>query len=477
RQINGTTRYAYDALNQLTKVQYPSYTEELYYDKAGNRIRRMAKGVEELYQYDPGNRLTGYTKGGVTTQFTYDKAGKLLKDNKAEYTYDAFNRTEKVETFDGHVQINRYDAEGLRHEMEEDGKLVQFIFRGDEVVTEETENKVIRFIRGYDLIASDAESARTYYHYASDEMSSITHVVEETNVLNHYEYDAWGNTTVCEETVENRFRFNGQQLDPVTQQYYLRARFYNPVIARFTQEDTYRGDGLNLYAYCANNPVYYVDPSGHNPDCVTKKANAYMEQGVPKEIAYRKAYADLINQKLQNPDLSPAQKQMLLDKLSKTTDMSRISDTTLVEAANAIHQAQYGDSRRDYYYRPVSVTITSDGKVVVTKNNGVIGPKSRDAARTIFGDDVIIPKGRGQNYDNTKWKDTAGTPIVTAGPKHAEARGFQAVLSRFGEDALSGARQATTKPSCPKCKKLYDKWNEYFKSEGMSEIINLTGYR
>lgn len=35
------------------------------------------------------------------------------------------------------------------------------------------------------------------------------------------------------------------------------------MIGRFTQEDTYRGDGLNLYAYCAGNPVYYVDPSGH----------------------------------------------------------------------------------------------------------------------------------------------------------------------------------------------------------------------
>ncbi|MBO5146554.1 MAG: hypothetical protein J6C19_13675 [Lachnospiraceae bacterium] len=50
---------------------------------------------------------------------------------------------------------------------------------------------------------------------------------------------------------------------PVTRQYYLRTSFYNLVIARFTQVDTYRGDGLNLYAYCANNPVYDVDPSGH----------------------------------------------------------------------------------------------------------------------------------------------------------------------------------------------------------------------
>ena len=48
-----------------------------------------------------------------------------------------------------------------------------------------------------------------------------------------------------------------------TGQYYLRARYYNPVVGRFLQEDTYHGDGLNLYAYCANNPVVYYDPSGH----------------------------------------------------------------------------------------------------------------------------------------------------------------------------------------------------------------------
>ena len=35
-------------------------------------------------------------------------------------------------------------------------------------------------------------------------------------------------------------------------------------MGRFLQEDTYRGDGLNLYAYCANNPVMYYDPSGHS---------------------------------------------------------------------------------------------------------------------------------------------------------------------------------------------------------------------
>ena len=62
----------------------------------------------------------------------------------------------------------------------------------------------------------------------------------------------------------NRIRYTGQQYDEFTEQYYLRARYYNPVLGRFMQEDTYRGDGLNLYAYCANNPVIYYDPSGHD---------------------------------------------------------------------------------------------------------------------------------------------------------------------------------------------------------------------
>ncbi len=192
-----------------------------------------------------------------------------------------------MKTFNGNIQINYYDAEGLHHEMEENGKLVSFIYRGDEVIAEESQEDKIRYIRTSVLLASDAESARTYYHYASDEMGSITHVTDSENeeILNHYEYDAWGNLTTCEENVHNRFKFNGQQYDPISQQYYLRARYYNPVIGRFTQEDSYNVDGLNLYAYCRNNPVSYVDPSGN---ICGRRANTLMDNVLSGKALTRK---------------------------------------------------------------------------------------------------------------------------------------------------------------------------------------------
>lgn len=106
---------------------------------------------------------------------------------------------------------------------------------------------------------------------------------------------------------------------------------------------------------------------------------------------------------------------------------------------------------------PISVTATSDGQIIVSKNRGIPGKLSRVQAKAIFGDDVIIVGGRGANYDNLRWG------YVTDRPWHAEARAVQ-YMNANGISTV-GARQATTLSSCGWCAKL----QEYF------SITNLTG--
>ena len=307
--LAGLTAYQYDAVNQLVKVDYPTGSEEYRYDKAGNRTEKLVNGMTaERYQYDARNRLISRdimsqradgTNAAVHKEYTYDRQGNMLSDGTRSFAYDAMNRLSQITNEEGGIQKNRYDGEGLRAEMEENGRLATFLFDEDKVVAEtESDGNVIRYIRGYELVSSDSEKARTYYHYASDELGSITHVTDGNgNVCNYYEYDAFGEFTVREETVANRFAYAGEQYDPVAGLYYLRARFYNPVIGRFIQEDTYYGDGLNLYSYCQNNPVRYVDPSGHNGMCPEKAAaikKLMDEEGLTEEQA-KKRYESLRN--------------------------------------------------------------------------------------------------------------------------------------------------------------------------------------
>ena len=312
--LQGLTKYAYDANNQLVQVQYPQGGLENYsYDAAGNRLGRSADGIQENYRYDNCNRLIQLTR--MTTQqetvtYSYDRQGNMLSDGRNRYAYDDFGRLVLAVTAEGDIQKNCYDAEGLRAEMEENGRLVQFLYNENREVVAEKDysGNIIRYIRGLGLISSDSENAKTYYHYVCDGQGSVSHIIrgedkesgvseqdrEQDRILNHYEYDAFGNTISCKEQVENRFRYQGEQYDPITRQYYLRARYYNPVIGRFTQEDTYYGDGLNLYEYCRNNTITYKDPTGHNI-CPTQRDlyHKYKEEGMSPQEAYQKMRKEL----------------------------------------------------------------------------------------------------------------------------------------------------------------------------------------
>ena len=60
----------------------------------------------------------------------------------------------------------------------------------------------------------------------------------------------------------NPFRYCGEYYDSEIEQIYLRARYYDPSLGRFTQSDPAMADGMNWYTYCGNNPMNAWDPTG-----------------------------------------------------------------------------------------------------------------------------------------------------------------------------------------------------------------------
>ncbi len=153
-----------------------------------------------------------------------------------------------------------------------DGTPSSFLYYNGEILAESDGegNPVRRHLAGIGQNLSFAQtlSDQAYHAYHQDDQGSTSYITGmDGKAENSYLYDAFGNLLESREAIGNRIFYTGQQYDQETGQYYLRARYYNPVTSRMLSEDTYRGDGLNLYAYCSNNPVTYYDWSGHAANC------------------------------------------------------------------------------------------------------------------------------------------------------------------------------------------------------------------
>ena len=259
--------YAYDVRGQLLEERRNGASVCYAYDKAGNRIRKTDAQGEIRYLYNEKNQLVEEESPADRKQFSYDCQGGIIEEKNAagirRFSYNSRHQQTRVETETGNVQENRYDAEGLRFELLENGRRTSFVYHDGELLQEEgREEQGTSYHLGAGMEAFRRGQELSYYH--RDEQLSTVFVTDgQGEIRNSYQYDAFGIPLETTEQLNNRIRYTGQQYDDVTGQYYLRARYYNPVAGRFMQEDIYQGDGLNLYAYCGNNPVVYYDPSGY----------------------------------------------------------------------------------------------------------------------------------------------------------------------------------------------------------------------
>ena len=264
------TTYQYDIRGQLLEENHqeePAGAIFRYgYDACGNRIEKEENSRRTVYTYNGKNQLVTEESAQEKIHFTYNQQGSMISregsSGISRFFYNSKNQQIRTETEDGQVQENRYDAEGLRYEVRENANRIWFVYHQGELLYEKGGEESSYHQGGG--IEAVWRSEKNHYYHQDEQLRTAFITNEKREIQNHYQYDAFGNGISQEEGISNRIRYTGQQYDGVTGQYYLRARYYNPILGRFLQEDVYQGDGLNLYAYCGNNPVRYYDPSGYS---------------------------------------------------------------------------------------------------------------------------------------------------------------------------------------------------------------------
>ncbi|EKE02010.1 MAG: YD repeat protein, partial [uncultured bacterium] len=265
--------YSYDAIYQLTGVNY-SNAEYINYsfDDAGNRLTQNKNGVISNYSYNNLNQLTQLIESGIQTNYFYDLNGNLISETApgktVKYAYNFMNKVQSI-TKTGTENISlamNYNGFGDRvSKTYSDGKSYGYIYNGNNVLAESSNqylgNKAYYMTGGIDeIFARTINNAPEFY--LIDNLNSLRKVVDGTHaIVNSIDYKPFGEV-LSGNAGSHNYLYTGREKD-FADIYYYRARTYSPLSGRFQQKDPIGAEGgLNLYRYCGNNSVNWVDPLG-----------------------------------------------------------------------------------------------------------------------------------------------------------------------------------------------------------------------
>lgn len=270
--LNKSYTYSYDAGGNITAKKEYAYTTGTLGAavKTYNYVYGSNSWKDKLTSWN-GQSITYDSYGNVKSYkgatYTWDRLNRLkscVKSNgTTEYTYNVDGQPEKTELDYGNGMVGTTEREYVNGRLYKESKILtmngaeivsatmQYLYRGEEVIG---------------LIYNGS-----LYYYRKNLQGDIIEIVDEDgNVAATYKYDAWGNWTVSGGDVGtyNSFRYRGYYYDTAIMLYYLKTRWYDPETGRFISPDSINYldpesiNGLNLYAYCLNNPVMYTDPEG-----------------------------------------------------------------------------------------------------------------------------------------------------------------------------------------------------------------------
>jgi RHS repeat-associated protein len=224
--------------------------------------------------FDADNRLTNFNGQAVS----FDADGNMTQGpsaitlNAIAYSYDARNRL----TSAGNLTDN-YNPDGRRTALSDatvnpNGVSSSFVIdpsaRLDRVLVRNEGGNATYYVYGLGLTGQEQNGAYSQYHFDS-RGSTVALTDANGNVTDRFEYDSYGTSLAHTGTSDTPFQFNGRvgvQTDS-NGLLYMRARYYNPAIRRFVNQDVLFGDlnpgiSLNRFALANGNPISLLDPFG-----------------------------------------------------------------------------------------------------------------------------------------------------------------------------------------------------------------------
>ncbi|MDP9080017.1 MAG: RHS repeat-associated core domain-containing protein [Bacteroidota bacterium] len=304
QEIKGYT-FTYDPLNRLTNAVYSNsgtisnlYNESITFDELGNIVSLIRKNNSSAtplnsfaYNFMNGTvrgcKLFGITDTGAPSEtqsstYTYDTNGNLLTDTKktvtTPITYNELNLPSLVTTGTKTIQYF-YDATGKKLErLTKTGATVNEmrIYDGSIEYASSTgtvleqvhtpEGRALPSAGAFNLQYEVADHlGNTRALFADADNNGILTASEIQQISDYYPFGreiAYGQSLTP--NPDNKYKYNGKEYQQDLSEYDYGARFYDPVIARWTTVDPMADVNRRWtpYNYVKDNPINRIDPDG-----------------------------------------------------------------------------------------------------------------------------------------------------------------------------------------------------------------------